>query len=175
MNHIMIDVESLGTKPGCIILSIGAVMFDMATGETGKKFYVNIDAVDSQKQGLTIEASTVWWWLGQDAKAKEALEKSRVSLETALNSFEAWLEDNNSVGCQIWANAPSFDLSVLGYAFTLMHMKTPWFYRQERCVRTLVSFAPGIKQGVKNTLAHDALSDCLYQIEYCSAIWNYIN
>ena len=29
MEHIMIDIETLGTKPGSIILSIAAVKFDI--------------------------------------------------------------------------------------------------------------------------------------------------
>lgn len=175
MKHICIDIETLGTKPGCIILSIGAVAFDMATGETGNKFYINIDATDSQRHGLTIEASTVLWWLKQDKQAKQSLEDCPVSLEVAFNSFEVWLENNNSIDCEIWANSPSFDLSVLEYAFNKLGMKTPWFYWQERCIRTLVAFNKELKKSIINDLPHDALHDCLYQIKYCSAIWNSIN
>lgn len=172
MKHIMLDLETGGQKPGCIIFSIGAAQFDIVTGEVGKKFYVNIDAEDCEKWGLKFDASTILWWMKQSDEARKALEDCRVSLCVALNSFESWLEDINSTDCQIWANAPSFDCVVLSAAYKAAGLKQPWFYWQERCVRTLVSFNPGIKKSIINDLAHDALSDCLYQIKYCVAIYN---
>lgn len=175
MKHIMIDLETMGKQPGCAIVSIGAVQFDLSSGEIGKKFYCNIDLEDCQKQGLTIDASTVWWWLQQSKDAQTALNSNRDLLEYSLSKFEKWLEDINDKDIQIWANAPSFDLAVLEAAFNIMGKKAPWFYWQERCVRTLVAFNPAIKKQIINDLPHDAISDCLYQIKYCSAIYNSIN
>jgi hypothetical protein len=52
-------------------------------------------------------------------------------------------------------------------------MPIPWDFRKERCVRTLVSFAPEVKEAEPNTgVAHDALADCIFQINYCSKIFN---
>lgn len=175
MKHIMIDIETCGTKPGCAIMSIGAVQFDLASGEIGKKFYCNIDLEDCQKHGLKLEASTVWWWLSQNKSAQESLSPNRELLEYALDKFERWFESINLQDVQVWANAPSFDLSVLEAAFNILGRKQPWFYWQERCVRTLVSFNPELKKSIVNDLPHDAISDCLYQIKYCSAIYNSIN
>jgi exodeoxyribonuclease VIII len=172
MNHIMLDLETGGQKPGCIIFSIGAAQFDMKTGEIGKTFYINIDAEDCEKHGLKFDASTVTWWMKQSVEAREALNDCKVSLTVALNSFETWLEEINSRDVQIWANAPSFDCAVLSAAYKAIGSKQPWFYWQERCVRTLTAFNPGIKKTIVNDLAHDALSDCIYQVRYCSEIWN---
>lgn len=174
MKDIMIDIETCGTKPGCAIMSIGAVQFDIVTGETGKKFYCNIDAVDSQKQGLTIDANTVLWWMKQSDEARKSLENNVTTLKAALNSFSAWLEDINDTEVQIWANAPSFDLVLLKYAYEIIGEKTPWMYWQERCVRTLIAFNPEIKKQITNEFPHNAIGDCLYQIKYCSEIWNAI-
>lgn len=175
MKHIMIDIETMGTKPGCAIVSIGAVQFDIATGETGEQFYCNIDLEDCQANGLEIEASTVWWWLSQNKYAQEALNTNRHLLEHALFKFEKWFENINSNDVQVWANSPSFDLSVLEAAFNIVGRKRPWFYWQERDLRTLVAFNPVIKKQIINEFPHNAIGDCLYQIKYCSEIYNSIN
>ncbi len=175
MNNIMLDLETLGNKPGCIILSIGACEFDMQTGEIGKTFYTNIDTEDSEKHGLKFNASTVMWWLRQSQEARDALSLTILSLTDVLNLFESWLGDINSKNMQIWANSPSFDCAILSAAYKAIGREQPWLYWQERCVRTLTAFAPEIKKRIVNDLAHDALSDCIYQVRYCSAIWNSIN
>lgn len=61
LNHCMLDLETFGTKPGSVIRSIGAVMFDL-DGRTGPEFYRNIDEESCVKAGLTYDPSTVSWW-----------------------------------------------------------------------------------------------------------------
>ena len=43
MTHIMVDLETWGTAPGCDIRSIGAVVFDPVAGTLGATFYVNVE------------------------------------------------------------------------------------------------------------------------------------
>ena len=40
--HLMVDIETMGNQSNSAIVSIGAVEFNMATGETGKEFYTNV-------------------------------------------------------------------------------------------------------------------------------------
>jgi DNA polymerase III epsilon subunit-like protein len=65
----MVDIETLGTKPSSTILSIGAVFFDIETGELGERFYMNIDP----KQDRSIDPSTVMWWMVQSSEARNSL------------------------------------------------------------------------------------------------------
>lgn len=54
---IMVDIETLGRKPGCVILSIGCVAFD------GKEFYVNIDPFKMKDEGVFhVDPDTSKWW-----------------------------------------------------------------------------------------------------------------
>ena len=69
MSRIMVDLETLGTAPGSVILSIGAVRFDVEKGLLDE-FYVNIDVESSQRLGLTIDGDTVMWWLKQSDAAR---------------------------------------------------------------------------------------------------------
>lgn len=175
MKHICIDIETMGHKYGSAIIAIGAVQFDLQSGKTGEMFYTNIDLDSCIKAGLTMDPSTVLWWMKQSDEARKSLENIPYQLEHALTLFEAWMQNINSTECQIWANSPSFDLNLLECAFSKFGMKAPWFYWQERDCRTLVAFNPELKKSIINDLPHDAISDCLYQIKYCSAIYNSIN
>ncbi|MBK0004878.1 3'-5' exonuclease, partial [Erwinia sp. S38] len=42
MNHLMIDLETMGNKPNAAIVSIGAVFFEPDSGEIGNTFYSNV-------------------------------------------------------------------------------------------------------------------------------------
>ena len=73
MNNIMLDIETLGDVSYSSILSIGAVKFDINTGETGDTFYVTVDLQSCLDAGLIITASTFNWWLEKDEAARNSL------------------------------------------------------------------------------------------------------
>ena len=70
-NDVMIDIETLGTDPGSVILSIGAVEFDLKTGKTGEEFYQWIDLESSSNKGFSVSAGTIKWWMMQNKKARQ--------------------------------------------------------------------------------------------------------
>lgn len=176
----MVDLETLGNKPGAVIVSISAVQFDLVTGETGKKFSTFISLEDSIKQGLQMDASTVVWWLNQAKEAQEMLvdgiaHGEHVTLQTALMDFNSFIINTfgNKSDVEVWGNSARFDFGLLCRAYDLAGIKYGWSHRNERCVRTLVSFCPEIKKGTKfEGVAHDGLYDCLHQIKYCSETYN---
>ena len=67
----------------------------------------------------------------------------------------------------VWSNGSSFDISILQTALQKYNIKEPWYYRNIRDVRTVVSLFPVIKNEhiFKGTL-HNAIDDCINQIEY---------
>ncbi len=164
----MIDLETMGTKSYSAILSIAAVEFDIVTGETGKSFYKNIELKSNVDNGLKICPETVEWWLGQNESAKKSLFIEKESLSKVLWDFKEFCDNKYFV----WGNSARFDLGILSNAYDKIGDDAPWDHRKERCVRTLVSFYPNIKdkwvfEGVK----HHPVDDCLNQIGYCSKIW----
>lgn len=173
INNLMIDIETLGTKSNSVIMSIGAVMFDIETGEVGETFRADIDPETCVNAGLKIDASTVIWWLGQEREAQQDLIKGgKRSLEYALTTLSAFI--SKYAPDVIWGNGVRFDLGLLENAYNALNMKAPWPFWVERDVRTLVSFRPDIKNEFINDLPHTPVNDCLYQIKYCSAIWRNI-
>jgi DNA polymerase III alpha subunit (gram-positive type) len=171
-DHLMLDLETMGTRSYSSIISIGALEFDINTGETGKEFYVNVDINSCLESGLIIEESTSYWWSQQSNQAKEALEKDPVSIEYALISFSQFCNETY----QVWGNSARFDCGILQNAYNKMNMPIPWSYKNERCLRTLVSFMPEVKdEMIFEGIAHNALDDCYFQVKYCSKIWNLLH
>jgi hypothetical protein len=186
MRDIMIDIETFGNRSHSIVLSIGAVQFDIQTGETGKTFYKKIDLQSAMDAGLKINASTLKWWMEQNHEALiELFSGETEKLKDVLDSFGVFIEeieshimsdgDNETERARVWGNGARFDLGILEDAYEAVGKKTPWYFRGEMDVRTLVAFAPEVKKRMKNEfdgVEHNALHDCYHQIKYCSEIWN---
>jgi len=169
MKHIMLDIETMGNGSNSAIISIGAVKFDINTGKTGETFHVKVSLGSSVSHGLNIDPSTVLWWMQQGEEARKKItEPGGVDLVTALSSFNSFCTPDY----EIWGNSARFDLGILSDAYRKVGFSTPWDFRKERCVRTLVSFKPEVKSNlVFEGTAHDALDDCYHQIKYCTEIW----
>ena len=158
--NIMIDLETLGTKPGCIILSIGACSFgDISTPK--KTFYSTIDISSSQLAGLTSDHNTVSWWDKQDPEIKKEAFSGTEPLYEVLHNFSDWLSSFNKEVI-LWGNGIDFDIPILGAAYELSRITVPWEYYNSRCYRTLKNLFPDFKQPTPPR-KHNALSDAITQ------------
>lgn len=167
--HLMLDIETMGNESFSSIISIGAVEFDINSGETGKEFYVNVDLQSCLDLGLIMNPSTIMWWMEQNEQArKDLITRNKINIFEALKLFS----DFYSNDYEIWGNSARFDCGILQNAYNKANIPIPWDFRKERCLRTLTQFAPEVKKNCifKGTL-HNALDDCKFQIEYCSKIW----
>ncbi|MFK2871789.1 3'-5' exoribonuclease, partial [Salmonella enterica subsp. enterica serovar Weltevreden] len=105
MNHLMIDLETMGNGPYAPVISIGAVFFDLKTGETGGDFSVNVSLESSMRYRARPDASTILWWMEQGEDARKSLTSDTQELSTALT----WLSDfitkhANPKFVQVWGN-----------------------------------------------------------------------
>ena len=156
-----IDIETLGVKPDCVILTIGAVKFDplgdFVDRENGLYLRLNVD--EQTDLGRSTDQGTLDWWSKQDpAVLAEALsDENRVSLAetvTAINKFIVGIDT-------IWTQG-SFDITILENLYRMLGHPIPWNYWQVRDSRTLfqVFGDPRVKQA---GLHHNALEDCVDQ------------
>ena len=185
LGHLMVDIESMGNKSFGSVVSIGAVEFDMNTGETGREFYETITLQSCLDIGLNVNGSTVTWWLMQSEAARKEIAEATFSISKALYDFRMFLQKLNPSELCIWGNSARFDLGLLENAYqSIQQREVPWNFRNERDVRTLVAFAPEIKQKYKdipvetlipNGVLHHPITDCKLQIMYCVDIWNKLN
>lgn len=172
---VMLDLETMGNKSNAAIVSIGAVEFNIETGETGREFYDVIDLQSCLDKGLMVQASTIYWWLQQSDEARKRICANGGDLSLVLQRFTYWMEDCIDK-VKIWGNGARFDIGLLEDAYVACNLKTPWYFRSEMDVRTLVAFAPYIKANYPMIgVEHDPIDDCKHQIGYCVEIWNLIN
>lgn len=176
--HLMVDIETLGNKSYSVITSIGAVPFNMVTGETSKEvFYKRINIDNCLDRGLIVNGDTIRWWLKQSEEARmEIYSHSGRTLVDVLLRFTDFVRNNLSDQYQIWGNSNRFDLGILGNAYDKVGIKIPWNFRLERDVRTLVAMNPKIKEEHKwFGVAHNGLDDCFNQIRYCHNTFKSLN
>lgn len=155
---LMLDLETLGTLPNSVIISIGAVTFDYNNYTNGisSKFYATIKP-DLKNYSVTYD--TISWWMKQSEEAKQVFNHTSISTFEALYRFRSWL---STVTIQnIWAHPSSFDIVIIENALRKEAIEIPWNYRQIRDSRTLLD-TTGIK--IANTgIHHNALDDATAQ------------
>lgn len=171
--HVMLDLETLGTAPGSVILSIGAVKF--GNGGITSRFHTHIKPASCEQVGLVTDISTMMWWLEQSDEARRALisgQKEAVSLQGALAAFNGWLaglEVDVSLR-RIWGNGASFDCALLAAAHRHADMRLPWRYSGERCYRTVKALNPQVVEDARDGTHHDALADAEHQAKHLMKI-----
>lgn len=161
--QIIVDLETLSTRPNSCIVSIGAVAFTIKDGIT-EEFFINVDAASSKKFGLHIDPDTIDWWKKQSPEAIKSWQTNPVSLDTALNSFCTFYGPKS---CPIWGNGSSFDITIMESALYAIgwgddkgkgnHL--PWKFWDIYDLRTLTNLF-GVKVA-KTQTNHNALHDAL--------------
>lgn len=155
--YCMLDLETLGTRPGDVILSLGAVLFDPAKGITSE-LYMTINQQSCRDAGLRAQKSTIEWWKQQAPEAQAAAFKGELSLQSALKQFSMWLPPETLV----YGNGANFDNALLAAAYRAMGMDVPWKHWHDRCYRTLAAMF--MKSRVERVgTYHNALDDAKTQ------------
>ena len=174
MQDLMVDLETLGTRPGCAVVSIGAVFFDIEFDNLGATFYRAIALEKSV--GLRVEAETLVWWMQRDAAARRVFsDDDRVSLDRALQDFEDFVRRNTTGEVRLWGNGAAFDNAILAEVYEAAGRMEfiPWKFRNDRCYRTLKSLAPEIPL-VRVGTYHNALDDAVSQARHAVAILRHL-
>ncbi len=173
--NVMLDLETLGTYPGCAILSIGAATFgkDLPIDLADRQFYVEISRKFSKMVGLEEELLTLDWWEKQDPMVKEQAFSGTTPLDTALIYFNRYIYDvelRSNTPVLLWSKGAAFDIPLLQVAYKKMGIKEPWRYQNTRCLRTLVSLATaaGITLDIPSGTPHHALVDAVNQAKDAS-------
>jgi hypothetical protein len=174
MNNIMIDIETLGTGPNSVILSIGAVAFN--ENGLGGEFEVHIDPQSCTDAGLEIDARTVMWWLTQGEAARKAITSGKqVPLLKALVGLKEAFEWKD---VKVWCNGASFDFPILTNAYKALGGDAPWQYWAALDYRTIKNIVPSdVLRACKEQAGtdHDALSDAKAQALTLISLMAWIN
>jgi len=167
--YIVLDLETLGTKPGCPILSIGAAAFDLESEEVDT-FYCKLHLMYQAMAGVS--ESTLRWWMEQDAVARAAAFVEGTEAQTvyaAHQMFNLWISDmkrkSDFGGISVWGNSSSFDNEILRASYEHQCLEDPWGFRADRDFRTLRALYKekvpepefiGVRHHAKDDAVHEA-------------------
>lgn len=167
MKHVMIDLETLGTTADSVILSVGAVKFDLESDKIDDAgYYASVSIESNTDAGRAIDESTLVWWLSQSKEAQAVFTEPKQTLESALVGLSDWLGHNKRC---VWSNGASFDIPMLEHAYKKFGWQPPWEFWNSRCVRTYRSL-PQAKHVAKPVNDHNALRDAVNQVRNVQAI-----
>lgn len=183
-NDVMVDIETLGRRPYCPVLSIGACAFHMnSTGMPSEivvePFHATITLESCLEVGLKPDASTLLWWLVGDkerpentptdaARQQAFADPQAVPLPVALDAFTTFL---NSRPLKLWGNSARFDLGILEAAYLACGKEPPWQFWNERCYRTIKNLPEAKSVELQRYgVHHNALDDAISQALHLHAI-----
>lgn len=178
MNDFSIDLETLHTRYNAAILSIGCVQFDIATGNLGKEFYVEVEFNSAIKAGK-VSGGTLAWWAQQSDKARRIFSDSanKQALSVALDNLRTFLLKTSTKqgDMRVWGNGATFDITILEHAYDngAVGLPEPWAYWNVRDMRTLIDVAGLDKSEFppREGGHHNALDDARYQARVMSMAW----
>lgn len=181
MRDVMVDLETVGTRAGCGILSIGAVEFDPLSVKKplGKEFYSPVYLKSCEEVGLFSEDSTLNWWKKQSKEARKALSDANdpgsPTLDTALLDFNKFLNKCfNGDKVRVWGNGAAFDNAILEACYAATGVISGWRFWNSMCYRTLKNLHPEIKLDRVGTF-HNALDDAISQANHACEIFQAIS
>lgn len=155
----MIDLETLGTTPQSVILTIGGIKFDpfRLNKEPHSEFYVKLEIENQESRGRVINEDTLNWWSKQDDDIihEAFVDSNRESVESMLSSLKKWF-----VGCdKVWAQGICFDISMLEDICRQYGYPIPWQFYQVEDARTIINRMPVDPRKSMKFAAHNALDD----------------
>lgn len=159
-DHVMIDLETMGTKPTAAILTVGAVIFDPVKQLIGDRFYRRVQW--DTNVGRDFDPDTIKWWMAQDEEARrEILDEGTEPLNFVLRQLERWICDL-AYDPLVWSNGSNFDIAILDNAYGYHH--SGWGFRSIRDMRTVMDLA-GLDSNCVPFAGtpHHALDDAIHQ------------
>ena len=160
--NLMLDIETLGTNPNAIVLSIGAVFF--TKGGLKETFYVELNKEDQVSRGRRSTPSTVEWW---NTRGIPIPGDASCNNTVVLKQLQEFINDGqifHGKDVKVWGNGSSFDVTIMEHLFSIYNIEAPWKFFNVRDVRTIVDLYPKCRPREENP--HHALEDAKNQAKW---------
>jgi hypothetical protein len=160
--HAMIDIETLGTEPDCVVLSVGAVKFDPFNSQEPHAKTLWRPNVDQQTVAeRSVLDSTLEWWAKQPQHIQDEAfnEEGRMFIAEFMQDLNKYL-----VGVdKIWCQGPQFDMVILEHLFKQFNHHRGWAFWQIMDCRTVFNMMPVDPRKAIQQNLHSADADAYYQ------------
>lgn len=182
--HGMIDLETMGLNTATApCVQMGIVSFRPRKPGMMASWSCRITFESNELLGRVMEEGTKEWWEKPeraDLYAKILENKGAIDMREALMNLKAFIIQNDIK--KVWANGPAFDITILETLYRAIGVDAPWSHRDVRDTRTIWDLAAEkyppfaleserirkklgwvIEEEPGPEMAHDALSDCIWQ------------
>ena len=180
--HAMLDMESIGTKAGYAVLSIGAVIIyvdgvgnEIEFGDIASPIYIKFDINDQIKGGYLSDKSTRSWWAVHNYEARKVLLPATEDVPTHEGLVELYHYLTTQEIDFFWAKG-GMDFEMLGCMYAQEEVQSPWNFWQERDLRGLLDLAPPDALPKRTGfIAHDAMQDAEFQMAQLRAALRHLH
>ena len=157
-SHVMVAIETASASSDAALISIAAVEFNPNDRGAGNNFYEVVSLASSINAGGTMSPETIKWWMKQNPEVSQECwnNPNESDLESVLIDFNSWLSEFKDL--VLWANPPSFDITIIESAMRRLKMKPCWYSSRLMDLRTLRILAWGIDRK-KEAWEGDAIPD----------------
>lgn len=179
----MVDIECLGRGSDAVILQIGGCAFSLDINTVFRDAFntdVDINIEEQIKAGRAIDNDTICWWLDSDmpdARRSVLAREDPLHIKHALSKLNNNIKSAKAEGggdrFGIWANSPTYDLSILRHAMNQFDIVPNWKYGEEMDVRTMRRMNELLDLGVdygkyrnEDVIAHDGAEDAMTQAQF---------
>lgn len=147
------DIETLGTKPGCVIVSAAFLVFDFNETKTFDEYvndalYIKFSVKQQKDAGRKIDPDTLNWWKRQDDVVRKELMPSAkdVSIEEGSRQILEYLSERGvNKGSEKrtyrFCRGQDFDIPILDDAMGSVGLKLPGAFWNSRDIRSFISGA----------------------------------
>lgn len=192
----MVDTETLGKGDDAVVTQVGIVPYDVKTFEILGKFSRYVSVVDGIFHGGTVDPDTVAFWKkemdkqGWDANTRDEAFYNGYSIKDTAEEIQQFIDTTvYDYGREFLIDAQGilFDIPKIDRLMVAGGQKSftsqTRYNRVEDCrsiVNWLERLFPDVVKGIrKETLkhfnAHDAVGDCLIQIEILSECYKFVS
>jgi hypothetical protein len=172
-NHMMIDLETLDTRPSAVVFQVGVLCFrdplfgDLKGEMILEKKIFHLDLLDQIMAGRTIDPDTVQWWQTQKPQAWRRFASQISNADLVFKDINR-MYGEYGVGF-LWANSPSFDSVIMRSLRQSLQIEHEFpSFREDYDLRTLKRLfeikGRKIPYDQKET-THNALQDCEDQFQ----------
>lgn len=170
---VMLDLETLGTRENAVVVSMGAVLFNLEDQDAfddldnNRCFYAVLDLRDQSAKGRTINTDTVAWWMQQGPLAREVFTVPGVDVRQVLAKFADFCRGREA----IWGNGNMFDNAITRSLYATYGVPYPVNFRNDLDLRTLKRLSGTTSYVVPSGIAHNALDDAKVQVLQAQAFY----
>ena len=141
---IMIDVKTLGQKPGCVILAIDYAIMDTKEYAIVTTDMIKLEVGAQLADGRTVcqDSHDIWMTHPADIRSMVFSQVGAVHPTEALHTNLSRVMQDNDV-MHVWAAPTHFHIAIIDEAVDFWDAAPPWHYSQVRDLSSYIAAAGG--------------------------------